>query len=150
MKLSSQEEMGTGCHGYPSAKYRAKGDASVPTYMERSMRLLNQYDDHPGSDFDTNEDKSVERSIHKVIWMLLAIETIAVYTLFMIGVFKDLALGIVAALVISMLVRAVVMLTMHPQTLIDWLASRLFGAPTRPRLYIQQGLDRDLIEIDTR
>lgn len=150
MKLSSQEKMGADWSDYKAPQYRVKEGKQVPAYMERSMRLLNRYDNKPGSGFDTNEDEFVEHSIRVVTWLLVALGAAATTLLLMTDIVKNLAFGIVAIVVCSMLVRVVVWMTMAPETLIDWLATRMFNAPTRPRLYVKQGIARDLIEIDTR
>ncbi len=151
MKLSVQERLGAEWNGYLTTKYRAKEGTKPPKYMERSIRLINRYDGHMGSEFATNEDMSVEQARYVVCWLIIALGGGVTGLLLLTGASTIMASTIVAVLICGLLVDTVFSMALqYPETPIDWLASRLFGAPARPRLYIKQGIARGLIEIDTR
>jgi hypothetical protein len=109
-------------------------------YLKRSVDLVNRYANEDAKDVHTDEDWPVTLS-HLVVCLGLALLVITPFAAALTGLMGRFEPAWIIVLLLLVCVNAAWKL-ITKETLVDFLTSRVFGAPAQPMLYIERAWKR--------
>jgi hypothetical protein len=148
ISLANQENLGCVSSDTVVPKYDLTGK-KAPRFILRSVELLNEYDHvfRDGAGFRTDQDAPVTncKRLMSILQWIIAATLIVGPRLWPwwerthdLGVFLVIGmLAIVIAVGFNLVIKFIL-----GESVTDFMASRIMGAPARPRLYVQEGIDR--------